>query len=64
LAFHIALNDGLDEVPNKGDPGEQDAEIIVEGVKQGVGGVAVAAFEVIAVRAVTRFEMADDGLNR
>lgn len=53
LGFRITLNDGLDEGPKKLDPGEQEAEVIADGGEQGVGGVAGAAFKVIAVHSVT-----------
>ena len=52
LGLRIVMDDGLDRGPKKGDPGDQEAEVVSDCGEQGVGGVAGAAFEVVAVHSV------------
>ena len=45
-------------------PRQQTAEVVAGGGEQGVDGVAFGALEIVAVYAVVRFGVADDGLDR
>jgi hypothetical protein len=60
LGLFIVLKEALDGGPEKGDPGDQAAEVVADGGRQGVGGVAGAAFELVTVHAVIGFKMIDD----
>ena len=60
MGLFIVLKEALEGGPEKGDPGDQEAEVIAGGCEQYVGGVAGAAFEVVTVHAVIGFKMIDD----
>ena len=54
-----------DQGAQKGfEPSEEKAEIVAGGGENGVGAVAVAALEVIAVRAMLGLDVADHRLDR
>lgn len=53
---------GQDLVQQTPEPAEEAAEVVVDGGKDGVVGIAMLEPEIVAFHAVLGLEMADDGL--
>jgi hypothetical protein len=49
--------------PKRGEPAEEQGEVVAGGGEDGVDAVAFASFEIISVHAVLGLDMADDGLD-
>jgi hypothetical protein len=59
-----SCEDRLDEdAPNRGQPGDEPSKVVAGGGEDGVGGVAVGAFEEVAAHAVLALGLADDGFD-
>ncbi len=53
-----------EDAPKGGQPGQEGAEVVAGGGEDGVGGVAVRAFEEVASQPVLVLGVADDGFDR
>ena len=52
-----------DSAQHKAEPADQAAEVVADGGKDGVGGIAAPEPEIVATHAMLGLEMADDGLD-
>lgn len=48
----------------KPQPSEQEAEVVSRGSEHGIGAIAVAALEIVAIPPMVTFDVADGGLDR
>ena len=52
LGLRIVMDDGLDRGPKKGDPGDQEVEVVADCCEQGVCGVAGLLIQKITIDAM------------